>query len=133
MRWSSRTSRSRTTALATVTVAVLAHRARGCARLGQQRRRRARHAGLHAPGRRDAEELGEGEGAVNILAWPGYAEDGSTDKAVDWVTPFEKETGCKATVKYFGTSDEAVSLMKGGQYDVVVRLGRRHPAADRLR
>ena len=63
--------------------------------------------------------VGKGEGAVSILAWPGYAEDGSTDKAVDWVTPFEKETGCKATVKYFNTSDEAVSLMRGGQYDVV--------------
>ena len=27
-----------------------------------------------------AQELGEMEGEVNILAWPGYAEDGSTDK-----------------------------------------------------
>src|ERR1700712_1166231 len=67
--------------------------------------------------------LGQGEGAVNILAWPGYAEDGSTDKSVDWVTPFEKATGCKATVKYFNTSDEAVNLMKGGQYDVVSASG----------
>ena len=31
------------------------------------------------------------EGKVSILAWPGYAEDGSTDKAYDWVTPFEKQ------------------------------------------
>ena len=68
-------------------------------------------------------ELGAGEGAVNILAWPGYAEDGSTDKKVDWVTPFEQQTGCKATVKYFNTSDEAVNLMKGGQYDVVSASG----------
>ena len=67
--------------------------------------------------------VGQGEGAVSILAWPGYAEDGSTDKTVDWVTPFEKETGCKATVKYFNTSDEAVNLMKGGQYDVVSASG----------
>src|ERR1700710_3136012 len=49
--------------------------------------------------------LGDMEGAVNILAWPGYAEDGSNDKTVDWVTPFEKATGCQANVKYFGTSD----------------------------
>jgi putative spermidine/putrescine transport system substrate-binding protein len=67
--------------------------------------------------------LGKGEGAVNILAWPGYAEDGSNDKSVDWVTPFEKETGCQAKVKYFGTSDEAVSLMKTGDYDVVSASG----------
>lgn len=67
--------------------------------------------------------VGKGEGAVSILAWPGYAEDGSNDKTVDWVTPFEKQTGCKAQVKYFGTSDEAVSLMKTGDYDVVSASG----------
>ena len=36
--------------------------------------------------------IGAGEGKLNIVVWPGYAEDGSTDKSVDWVTPFEKET-----------------------------------------
>ena len=70
-----------------------------------------------------AESLGDPEGQVNILAWPGYAEDGSTDKAVDWVSPFEEQTGCQANVKYFGTSDEAVQLMKTGQYDVVSASG----------
>src|SRR4051794_17422691 len=50
--------------------------------------------------------IGAMEGQVNILAWPGYAEDGSTDKSVDWVTPFEQQTGCQANVKSFGTSDE---------------------------
>jgi putative spermidine/putrescine transport system substrate-binding protein len=69
------------------------------------------------------EELGENEGQLNILAWPGYAEDGTNDKAYDWVTPFEKETGCQAEVKYFATSDEAVNLMKSGQYDVVSASG----------
>ena len=67
--------------------------------------------------------LGDMEGQVNILAWPGYAEDGSNDPKVDWVTPFEKDTGCQANVKYFGTSDEAVKLMKTGQYDVVSASG----------
>ena len=63
------------------------------------------------------------EGQVNILAWPGYAEDGTNDQTVDWVTPFEKQTGCQANVKYFGTSDEAVNLMKTGEYDVVSASG----------
>ena len=67
--------------------------------------------------------LGAMEGQVNILAWPGYAEDGTNDKSIDWVTPFEKQTGCKATVKTFGTSDEAVTLMKTGEYDVVSASG----------
>jgi putative spermidine/putrescine transport system substrate-binding protein len=63
------------------------------------------------------------EGKVNILAWAGYAEDGSTDKAYDWVTPFEKKTGCKASVKTFNTSDEAFQLFATGQYDVVSASG----------
>ncbi|MCW2767667.1 MAG: extracellular solute-binding protein family 1 [Nocardioides sp.] len=63
------------------------------------------------------------EGQVSILAWPGYAEDGSTDKSVDWVSAFESDTGCQANVKYFGTSDEAVQLMKTGEYDVVSASG----------
>ncbi len=68
-------------------------------------------------------ELGEGEGALTVLAWPGYAEDGSNDPKVDWVTPFEKASGCQVNVKYFGTSDEAVNLMKTGEYDVLSASG----------
>lgn len=69
------------------------------------------------------DKLGDAEGELNVLAWPGYAEDGSTDPAVDWVTPFEQQSGCEVNVKLFGTSDEAVSLMKSGQYDVVSASG----------
>jgi putative spermidine/putrescine transport system substrate-binding protein len=69
------------------------------------------------------EELGDPEGELNILAWAGYAEDGSTDPAYDWVTPFEEETGCQVSSKYFATSDEAVNLMKTGEYDVVSASG----------
>ncbi len=68
-------------------------------------------------------ELGEMEGAVSILAWPGYVEDGSNDPAVDWVTPFEEATGCEVTTKVYGTSDEALNLMKSGEYDVVAASG----------
>lgn len=68
-------------------------------------------------------EIGQGEGQLTILAWPGYVEDGSNDPAVDWVTPFETETGCKVSFKPFGTSDEAVTLMRTGQYDVVSASG----------
>jgi putative spermidine/putrescine transport system substrate-binding protein len=67
--------------------------------------------------------LGAGEGAVNIVAWAGYVENGSTDPKVDWVTDFEKETGCKVNVKNGSTSDDMVSLMKTGEYDVVSASG----------
>jgi putative spermidine/putrescine transport system substrate-binding protein len=79
--------------------------------------------GFEAPDLEPLDEVGEPEGELNVLAWPGYAEDGSTDPQVDWVTPFEEETGCDVNVKLFGTSDEAVSLMKTGEYDVVSASG----------
>jgi putative spermidine/putrescine transport system substrate-binding protein len=68
-------------------------------------------------------KLGTPEGQVNVIAWAGYAEDGSTDPKVDWVTPFEKDTGCQVNVKTAPTSDDMVNLMKTGQYDVVSASG----------
>ena len=68
-------------------------------------------------------ELGKGEGQVNIVAWAGYVENGSTDPKVDWVTDFEKSTGCKVNVKNGATSDDMVALMKTGEYDVVSASG----------
>ena len=43
--------------------------------------------------------IGAGEGALNLVIWPGYVENGATDPAFDWVTPFEDETGCKVTAR----------------------------------
>lgn len=74
-------------------------------------------------GGKEAEELGDFEDSVSILAWPGYVEDGSNDPSVDWVSAFEEETGCMVTSKTYGTSDEAFSLMKTGEYDVVAASG----------
>ncbi|MFL5749030.1 MAG: extracellular solute-binding protein [Chloroflexota bacterium] len=69
--------------------------------------------------------IGEGEGALTVLAWPGYVENGSTDPAVDWVKPFEDATGCKTTVQVFGTSDEAFSLFTTNpdKFDVISASG----------
>jgi putative spermidine/putrescine transport system substrate-binding protein len=63
------------------------------------------------------------EGQIDLIAWPGYIERGETDKAYDWVTPFEKDTGCKVNVKTAATSDEMVALMNQGGYDLVTASG----------
>jgi len=63
--------------------------------------------------------IGAGEGALNLIAWEGYAQP-------QWVTPFQQQTGCKVSVKYAGSSSEMVSLMAGGgggQYDLVSASG----------
>src|SRR5260370_23400546 len=69
------------------------------------------------------EKIGKGEGVVDIVAWPGYIERGDTDKNFDWVTGFEKKTGCKVRVKTAGTSDEMVALMNEGGFDLVTASG----------
>jgi putative spermidine/putrescine transport system substrate-binding protein len=68
-------------------------------------------------------KVGKGEGQVNLIAWGGYVEDGSTDPAADWVSDFEKETGCQVNVKIGATSDEMVTLMRTGKYDGVSASG----------
>lgn len=68
-------------------------------------------------------EVGEGEGELNLICWAGYCEDGSTDPKVDWVTDFEKQTGCQVNVKIGNTSDEMVNLMRTGEYDGVSASG----------
>ncbi len=69
------------------------------------------------------QKIGAGEGAVSIVAWAGYIERGETDPAYDWVTDFEKETGCMVSVKTAATSDEMVALMNEGGFDLVTASG----------
>ena len=78
-----------------------------------------------APAPSMAGSVGNGEGALTVLAWPGYAENGSTDPTVNWVKPFEDATGCKTSVQVFGTSDEAFSLFTTNpdKFDVISASG----------
>ncbi len=74
------------------------------------------------------DEIGEGEGALELIAWHGYTEDGTTEgyEDFDWVTPFEDDTGCQVNVTYADTSDEMVTLMRqggGSVYDGVSASG----------
>ena len=55
----------------------------------------------------------------------GYVERGATDKSYDWVTGFEKQTGCKVNVKTAATSDEMVALMNQGGFDLVTASATR--------
>jgi putative spermidine/putrescine transport system substrate-binding protein len=69
------------------------------------------------------QSIGASEGQVNIVAWAGYIERGETDKNFDWVTSFEKDSGCKVNVKTAATSDEMVALMNEGGFDLVTASG----------
>jgi putative spermidine/putrescine transport system substrate-binding protein len=70
--------------------------------------------------------VGEGEGALTLVAWAGYVVGGTGGEQVegyDWVTDFETATSCKVYVKPAGSSDEMVTLMASGQYDGVSASG----------
>ena len=67
--------------------------------------------------------VGQGEGALSIVAWAGYVERGETDPKFDWVTKFEAATGCKVSIKTANTSDEMVALMNEGGFDLVTASG----------
>ena len=71
----------------------------------------------------NADILANAEDEVNIVAWAGYIEDGSTDPAYDWATPFTEMTGCAVNVTNGETSDQMVQLMQSGEYDGVSASG----------
>nr|WP_284289216.1 hypothetical protein [Angustibacter aerolatus] len=93
----------------------------------------ATQGGFTPPKAQALQALGQPEGEVNVLAWPGYVEDGTNDKSVDWVSDFEKTSGCKVNVKTFGTSDEAVQAHAHRPVRRDLGVRRRDAAAHRGR
>ena len=86
----------------------------------------ASEAASAAPSQVGPASVGDGEGALNLVAWPGYVVGGTGGEQVtgyDWVTPFETATGCKVNVKVGVDSANMVQLMKTGQYDGVSASG----------
>ena len=61
-------------------------------------------------------ELGTFEGELNIVNWSGFVDP-------KWVDPFTAETGCVVNSRVAGTSDEMVTLMRTGEYDIVSASG----------
>ena len=79
-------------------------------------------------------QIGDGEGALELIAWHGYTENGTTEgyEDYDWVTPFEDKTGCKVNVTYADTSDEMVTLMRQGGGTVYDGVSASGDASNRL-
>jgi len=69
------------------------------------------------------EQLGEGEGELNLIIWAGYAERGENDPTYDWVTPFEDETGCQVNTTDMTDSGNGVDPMQTGEYDGISASG----------
>ena len=74
----------------------------------------------------------DGEGRLDLVAYPGYAEAGGEDPRVNWVQPFVHLTGCKVHVRTVRSSTELLDVVAGAR---TLRRGRglrgHHPGADR--
>ncbi len=62
------------------------------------------------------ENVGDFEGELNIVNWAGFVEPAWTDQ-------FTTDTGCVVNSRAAGTSDEMVTLMRSGEYDIVSASG----------
>ncbi len=78
-------------------------------------------AASEAPGTPAA--IGPGEGELNLVIWPGYAERGEVDPAYNWVGPFEEKTGCKVNTTDMTDSNNGVALIQSGGYDGISASG----------
>lgn len=63
------------------------------------------------------QELGDGEGELNLIIWAGYAENGSNYPEFDWVTPFEDETGCIVNAQEMADSATGIQMIRSGEFD----------------
>ena len=74
------------------------------------------------------------EGELELIAWHGYTEDGTSEggEDFDWITPFEEETGCNVNVTYADSSDEMVTLMRQGGGSVYDGVSASGDASNRL-
>lgn len=91
-------------AIPTITVAAVLALLAGCGGGGEKT----------APG--ELQRVGAPEGALNLVALPGYVEE-------PWVTPFERSTGCRVSSTVASSPDEVTRLMRSGRYDGVSARG----------
>jgi hypothetical protein len=56
---------------------------------------------------------------VRLLAPPGYVEDGSTLPGSDWVTPFERRTGCEVDARIYDENEDVVAIARRRDIDAV--------------
>ena len=88
--------------------------------------------GFKVPNLTALDKLGTPEGEVNVLAWPGYVEDGSNDPKVDWVPRSRRSPAARSRqdVRHLGRG-RAAHAHRPVRHGLGLR--RRHPSAHRGR
>ncbi|WP_141703671.1 ABC transporter substrate-binding protein [Planobispora rosea] len=64
--------------------------------------------------------IGPSEGTLRVLTFQGHVEYGGVSSEVNWVTAFERDSGCRiATLDRVRTSEEMEAKLDAGAYDVI--------------
>ncbi|GAA3038853.1 extracellular solute-binding protein [Streptosporangium longisporum] len=63
--------------------------------------------------------IGKGEGTLQVLTFQGHVEFGGAGSRINWVTPFERRSGCVVRVDRVRTAEEMAARFAAGTYDVV--------------
>jgi putative spermidine/putrescine transport system substrate-binding protein len=71
----------------------------------------------------ELQRLGGPEGRLNLVALPGYVEDGTTQPELDWVSPFERASGCEVSRTVAASPGQVTRLMRTRKYDGVSARG----------
>lgn len=65
-----------------------------------------------------ATPVGEGEGAIRVLAMRGDAEAGRSDPDADWISDYEVQTGCRATIVQTSPDGLELDTITSNEWDV---------------
>lgn len=73
-----------------------------------------------SPSPKPSASIGKSEGTLQVLTFQSHVEYGGANSAANWVSPFEKLTGCRVTrLDRVWTSEEMADRLKGTSYDVL--------------
>jgi putative spermidine/putrescine transport system substrate-binding protein len=79
--------------------------------------------GTNGPPPGALQRLGPLEGRLNLVVLPGYAQRGGARPALDWITPFERKTGCEVSSTTVSSPERVLALMGTSRYDGVTASG----------
>lgn len=69
------------------------------------------------PGGEVPQRLPDAEDRLELVAPPGYVEDGSSQASADWVSGFETRTGCDVRVRTARSDAAVAEAVASGRYD----------------
>ncbi|MFC3981422.1 extracellular solute-binding protein [Streptosporangium jomthongense] len=72
------------------------------------------------PSPKPSASIGKGEGTLQVLTYQGHVEYGGATASADWLSPFEKLTGCRVSrLDRVHSGEEMAEKVRSASYDVI--------------